>query len=205
MPHKMKSRKAPELQAGSVADIAFLLLIFFLVTTTLEPDQGLLKQLPPENQEEEVFLRERNVLRLYLNQADSLWVEDRVLPVDSLFRVAADFIDNGAAAPGTPMYCSYCKGQKSGDSSDSPHIAAIQITHDRNTSYGFYIAVQNELSRAYTFLRDREGLRLYGKSYAEMEETVFNPYTPREVANQFNERLAVLRELYPIRIVEPSK
>lgn len=205
MLHKMKSRKAPEVQAGSVADIAFLLLIFFLVATTMETDQGILQKLPPDNQEDIGFIKERNVLQLHLNQGDSLWCENRVIPVDSLFRVAVDFIDNGAAGPGMPMYCSYCKGKRATDASDSPQIAAIQITHDRNTSYGFYISVQNELSRAYTFLRDREGLRLYGKSYAEMEETAFNPYTPGEVVKQYNERLVVLREMYPMRIAEPSE
>ena len=200
----MKARRSPQLHAGSMADIAFLLLIFFLMTTVIETDQGILQKLPPEADAPEVVLRERNVLRIHLNKQDSLWCENRVIPVDSLFRIARDFIDNGGSGPAAPDHCSYCQGRRSPESSDSPMKAVVQLTHDRQTSYGFYIAVQDQLSRAYANLRDREGLRRYGKSYSEMEAVVANPLRSRQEAQSYAARLAELREYYPIRILEPA-
>lgn len=188
-----------------MADIAFLLLIFFLVTTVIETDQGLLQKLPPEVDTPEVVLRERNVLRIHLNQLDSLWCEDRVIPVDSLFRIAVDFIDNGGIGPEGPDHCAYCQGRRSPRSSDTPLKAVVQLTHDRKTSYGFYIAVQDQLSRAYAFLRDREGLRLYGKTYTEMESVLENPFGAPDEAALYLKRLAELREYYPVRILEPDR
>ena len=92
----MAKRSAPEVNAGSMADIAFLLLIFFLVTTTIEKDSGINRKLPPmEESEEDVIIKQKNIFTVLLNKHDQLLVEDEIMDIKDLRAAAVEFLDNG--------------------------------------------------------------------------------------------------------------
>ena len=135
----MAKRSAPEVNAGSMADIAFLLLIFFLVTTTMEKDSGISRKLPPmEESEEDVIIKQKNIFTVLINGKDQLLVEDELMKLKDLRAAAVEFLDNGG--DGT---CNYCKGAKSPSSSDNPDKAIISLKNERETSYAQYISVKN--------------------------------------------------------------
>ena len=92
----MARRSSPEVNAGSMADIAFLLLIFFLVTTTIETDSGISRKLPPmEESEEDVVIKQKNIFTVLLNGKDQLLVEDELMDLEELREAAIEFLDNG--------------------------------------------------------------------------------------------------------------
>jgi len=161
----MAKRAAPEVNAGSMADIAFLLLIFFLVTTTIETDTGINRKLPPiEDNEEDVIIKQKNIFTVLLNGKDQLLVEDELMELKDIRKAAVEFLDNGG--DGT---CNYCRGRKDPGSSDNPDKAIISLKNERETSYKMYISVQNELVAAYNELRNRRAQALYGQSFIEMQ------------------------------------
>lgn len=164
----MAKRSAPEVNAGSMADIAFLLLIFFLVTTTIETDTGLNRKLPPiEDQTDPPIIRQKNIFTVLINGKNQLLVEDELMELKDLRKAAIEFLDNGGGTG--PDACSYCKGKKDPKSSDNPDKAIISLKNERETKYATYISVQNELVAAYNHLRDRRATELYGKTLKEME------------------------------------
>jgi hypothetical protein len=164
----MAKRSAPEVNAGSMADIAFLLLIFFLVTTTIETDTGLNRKLPPiEESEEDVIIKQKNIFTVLINGKNQLLVEDNLMELKDLRKAAKEFLDNGGGTGEDA--CSYCKGKKDPKSSDNPDKAIISLKNERETTYATYISVQNELVAAYNELRDRRAQELYGKSFMEMQ------------------------------------
>ena len=123
----MAKRAAPEVNAGSMADIAFLLLIFFLVTTTIETDTGINRKLPPiEDNEEDVIIKQKNIFTVLLNGKDQLLVEDELMELKDIRKAAVEFLDNGG--DGT---CSYCRGKKDPGSSDNPDKAIISLKNER--------------------------------------------------------------------------
>jgi biopolymer transport protein ExbD/glutaredoxin len=157
----MAKRAAPEVNAGSMADIAFLLLIFFLVTTTMEKDSGINRKLPPiEDSEEDVIIKQKNIFTVLLNGKDQLLVEDEIMELKDLRAAAVEFLDNGGGTDADGNKCDYCKGKKNTSSSDHPDKAIISLKNERKTSYGQYISVQNELVAAYNVLRNRRALEI---------------------------------------------
>ncbi|MGB2225411.1 MAG: ExbD/TolR family protein [Polaribacter sp.] len=174
----MARRENPEINAGSMADIAFLLLIFFLVTTTMNVDSGVSKKLsekPPPNYEPPI-IKERNIFEVNINRKNELLVEKERMELKDLKAAAVKFIDNGGGIgkpgeDGTPgTACDYCQGERLETSSDHPNKAVISVQSDRGTEYGTYIAVQNELLKAYRELRDRLCRERYNMSFTELEE-----------------------------------
>jgi|SRR5690606_2287945 biopolymer transport protein ExbD len=154
----MAKRAAPEVNAGSMADIAFLLLIFFLVTTTIPKDSGISRKLPPidPNEQEPPVIRQKNIFTVALNGKDQLMVEDKLMEIKDLRAAAVEFLDNNG--DGT---CSFCKGKRDPESSDNPtDKAVISLKNERETSYATYISVQNELVAAYNELRNRRALEI---------------------------------------------
>ncbi len=152
----MAKRSAPEVNAGSMADIAFLLLIFFLVTTTIPKDSGINRKLPPmEESEEDVIIKQKNIFTVLLNGKDQLLVEDEIMEVKDLKAAAIKFLDNNGDGS-----CDYCRGAKDPKSSDNPDKAIISLKNERETSYGVYLTVQNELVGAYNVLRNRRALEI---------------------------------------------
>ena len=172
----------PEVNAGSMADIAFLLLIFFLVTTTIETDAGLDRMLPPidDSVVDPPIIKQKNIFTVNINRDGRLLVEDELTDIKDLKSRAVAFLDNGGAANGTEDYCNYCQGKRDESSSDNPNKAIISLKNDRETKYNIYITVQNEIVGAYNELRNREAQRLYKRNFTEMEAEYSNQETPDE-------------------------
>ena len=200
----MPRRKgAPEVNAGSMADIAFLLLIFFLVTTTIETDAGLDRMLPPiEPPDTDVIIKQKNIFTVNINKNGQLLVEEKLTDIQDLRAEAIAFLDNGGSPSGTPEYCNYCKGKRDASSSDNPQKAIISLKNDRETPYSTYITVQNELVAAYNDLRNRESKRLYGRDFTEMESEYLNPETPSSVRDELKEKVQRIQELFPQKLSE---
>ncbi|CAL2077559.1 biopolymer transporter ExbD [Tenacibaculum sp. 190524A02b] len=172
----MARRENPEINAGSMADIAFLLLIFFLVTTTMDVDSGVSKKLaertPPTDPP---IIKKKNIFEISINRNNQLFVEGEIMELKDLKEAAVKFIDNGGGVgkeiDGVKTGpCTYCKGDKDPESSDHPNKAVISVESDRGTEYGTYVTVQNELLSAYTILRNRLSQEKYGMSFTELEQ-----------------------------------
>jgi len=189
---------APEVSAGSMADIAFLLLIFFLVTTTIETDAGLDRMLPPmEPPEDDVIIKQKNIFQVLINKNGQLLVDDELTDLKALRLKAMDFLDNNG--DGT---CTFCKGKKNPESSDNPSKAIISLKNDRETKYSTYITVQNELVGAYNDLRDREAQRLFGRDFVEMEATYLDQQTPPSEKEKLKEKVKQIQDLFPQKLSE---
>jgi len=200
----MARRSAPEVNAGSMADIAFLLLIFFLVTTTMEKDKGIARQLPPINKSEIIppKIKKKNLFIVLVNKNDQLLVNDAPMELKNLREAAIEFLDNGGAPSNSTEYCSYCKGKKSPSSSDNPDKAVISVQNDRLTSYNTYIAVQNELVAAYNFLRNRESQRLYGWEFTEIKKDIDLGRFKGKAKDEINVKLKEVQKLFPLKLSE---
>lgn len=197
----MAKRAAPEVNAGSMADIAFLLLIFFLVTTTIETDTGLNRKLPPINDEnvEPPVIKEKNIFTVLINGRNQLMVEEELMELKDLRKAAIEFLDNGGGTGEDA--CSYCKGKRSTTSSDNPDKAIISLKNERETTYSTYISVQNELVAAYNFLRNRRAQELYGMTFAEMEKDYDNVnYTGNK--EKLKEKIEKIKVEYPQKLSE---
>ena len=205
----MAKRSAPEVNAGSMADIAFLLLIFFLVTTTIETDSGLNRKLPPmEDQVDPPIIREKNIFTVVVNKNDQLLVEEELTDIKDLRSLAVAFLDNGGGVGDEA--CDYCQGERDEASSDNPDKAIISLKNNRETSYKVYIAIQNELVAAYNELRNREFLRLYpnvGLNFVDAQKKYDDPRTSAEAAEELKPKLDVVKQMYPQKLseAEPSK
>ena len=205
----MARRKAPEVNAGSMADIAFLLLIFFLVTTTIETDSGLNRKLPPmEDVVDPPIIKERNIFTVVVNKFNQLLVEEKPLELTELRNEAVKFLDNGGGKG--EEACSYCLGDRNPDSSDNPEKAVISLKNDRETDYKVYIAVQNELVAAYNELRNREFKRLnpnLGLDFVQTDKIYNDPRTSIAEKERLKPLLSEVKLLFPQKLseAEPSK
>lgn len=205
----MAKRSAPEVNAGSMADIAFLLLIFFLVTTTIETDSGLNRKLPPiEEIEDPPIIKEKNIFTVVVNKNNQLLAEEELINISDLRALAVEFLDNGGGEG--EEACDYCQGARDSKSSDNPDKAIISLKNDRETSYKVYIAVQNELVAAYNELRDREFLRLFpneGMSFVTANKKYSDPRTTPEEKERLKPKLSEVKLLFPQKLseAEPSK
>ena len=205
----MARRSAPEVNAGSMADIAFLLLIYFLVTTTIETDSGLNRKLPPmEDIIDPPIIKERNIFTVVVNKNNDLLVEEKPMQIDELREAAVTFLDNGGGKGEDA--CSFCQGERDPNSSDNPEKAVISLKNDRETDYKVYIAVQNELVAAYNILRNREFARLnpnLGMSFVEADRKYSDPRTSLSQKESLNPKLSEVKALFPQKLseAEPSK
>ena len=197
----MARRSSPEVNAGSMADIAFLLLIFFLVTTTIETDSGISRKLPPmEESEEDVVIKQKNIFTVLLNGKDQLLVEDELMDLEELREAAIEFLDNGGGTGDDA--CNYCKGKKDPKSSDNPDKAIISLKNERETSYATYISVQNEIMGAYTHLRNQRSLKLYGISYEEMKSNWYDVNSPDYKSKSLKKKIDRVKKEYPQKFSE---
>jgi len=194
---------APEVNAGSMADIAFLLLIFFLVTTTIETDAGLDRMLPPiEPPDDNVVIKQKNIFTVNVNRNGQLLVEEELMDIKDLRAAAVAFLDNGGLANGEEGYCTYCQGERDPASSDNPDKAIISLKNDRETKYSVYITVQNELVAAYNELRNRESNRLFGRDFTDMEREYLDPKTPDSEKEKLKEKVQRIQGLFPQKLSE---
>ncbi|TYA74504.1 ExbD/TolR family protein [Seonamhaeicola marinus] len=193
----MAKRAAPEVNAGSMADIAFLLLIFFLVTTTIEVDSGINRKLPPmEESDQDVVIKQKNIFTVLLNGKDQLLVEDELMELKDLRAAAKEFLDNGGDGS-----CNYCKGKKDPSSSDNPDKAIISLKNERETTYKQYIAVQNELVAAYNELRNERAQAQFGQSFAEMQANHKDVNWPGN-KEKLKEKIDQIKAEYPQKLSE---
>ena len=205
----MAKRAAPEVNAGSMADIAFLLLIFFLVTTTMEKDWGINRKLPPmEDSQEDVIIKQKNIFTVLLNGKDQLQVEDELMQVKDLRAAAVEFLDNGGGTNADGEKCNYCKGKRNPKSSDHPDKAIISLKNERQTSYGFYMSVQNELVGAYNVLRNRRALEIgpqkgfRGMDFLEMQKNSKPSSTWIGNKKKLKELISQIKLEYPMKLSE---
>ena len=200
----MAKRSAPEVNAGSMADIAFLLLIFFFVTTTIETDSGLNRKLPPlEDQVDPPITREKNIFTVLVSKNDQLLVEEKLADIEDLRSLAISFLDNGGGVGDEA--CEYCQGERNESSSDNPDKAIISLKSDRETSYKVYIAVQNELVAAYNDLRNREFERLFpnlGINFVSAQKQYDDPRTNVDTALELKPKIAQVKAMFPQKLSE---
>jgi len=171
-------KKTPEIPSASMADIAFMLLIFFITATSMDVDSGLervLPQMPPPDQEKDDTppIKERNVFTVLLDANNRLMVEGELLRVEDLKNKAKEFMLN----PGDSENLSEKK------MTEIPLLGEIPVTkgvislrNDQGTQYGMYISVQNELVAAVNELRNEFATQKFGKVYealtAEQKDAV---------------------------------
>ena len=205
----MARRSAPEVNAGSMADIAFLLLIFFLVTTTIETDSGINRKLPPMDEIiDPPIIKERNIFTVVVNKNNQILVEEKPMELRDIRKEAIAFLDNGGGLGDEA--CDYCQGNKDRSSSDNPDKAIISLKNDRETDYKVYISVQNELVAAYNELRNREFSRIFpseNMSYVEADKRYSDPRSDVKVKEKLKEKLSLIKTLYPMKLseAEPNK
>jgi biopolymer transport protein ExbD len=187
------AKKTPEIPSASMADIAFMLLIFFLVATTMDVDSGLerrLPQMPPENQQQDDTppIKERNVLSVLVDRYNRLMVEGELMQISELRAKTKEFLLNPNDDENLPEK----------KMTDVPLLGnypvtkgVISLRNDVGTEYGTYIAVQNELVGAINELRNELAQEKFGKKYDACSE----------------EEQEALREIVPSRIseAEPKK
>jgi len=186
------AKKIPEIPAASLADIAFMLLIFFLVTTTMDVDSGLERRLPqwvdPEELENDDQIKERNVFVVLVNRNNQLLVEGEYAEIDNLRERAKEFMANPYDDEDLPEK----------EPQQIPFFGETMVTkgvislrNDLDTKYGMYIAVQNELVAAINELRDELAQERFGKPYEDLED----------------DQQDAIRDIYPSRIseAEPKK
>lgn len=150
----VKDRMSNEINAGSMADIAFLLLIFFLVTTTIVEDKGIRVKLPPWSEEEPDItkLKTRNVFSVLVNAQNQLLVRGEPTDIRNLKEDAKEFINNP---------------NNREDLAEKPTKAIISLKNDRGTEYKTYLEVYNELKAAYNELWDELSMKKYNVHYSE--------------------------------------
>ena len=187
-------RKVPDINSSSTADIAFLLLIFFLITTSMDTDRGLARRLPPppendKEQENEDKVNQRNVLQIYLNMYDQLMVNGEIMNVQQLRAKTKEFVANKYNDESLPEKTSKEVDFFGPTMVTEKHVVSLQ--NDRSSSYQAYIDVQNELVAAYNELRDELSQEKWGKNYSELNE----------------DQQKAVREIYPQKIseAEPKK
>jgi len=186
------ARKTPEIPSASLADIAFMLLIFFLVTTTMDVDSGLERRLPQwvdaEQNQDDQQIKERNVFVVLVNRNNDLLVEGEYADIKNLRDRAKEFMANPFDEEDLPEK----------EPKELPFFGEVMITkgvislrNDLDTKYGTYIAVQNELVGAINDLREELSQQKFGKSYNNLDK----------------EQQEAVREIYPSRIseAEPKK
>lgn len=177
---KKRKREDPEVGGSSMADIAFLLLIFFLLVTTIDVDTGIGMVLPPKPEEdvEPPPIQERNMLKILVNADGLVLMDEEPTAITEVKQKVKDFVSNNGEDP---------------DLSDSPDKAIVSLKTDRQTPYRVYIDMLDEVMGAYAELRNQAAQERFGRSYEELDED--------------SEQYQQIRELYPkkISIAEPDQ
>ena len=181
----MPKRPTGEFSAATMADIAFLLLIFFLVATTMDIDTGLSRQMPPYNPDQEESkdqIKERNVYVVLINSSDQILVEGIPMNVHKLREDAKEFIVNPTNKDNLPEKRP-TEIDYFGEVMVSKGIISLQ--NDRGTSYGMYIKVQNELIAAYNEVRDEVAMQKFGRHYNDLlkdKQDAIKKYYPQIIS-----------------------
>ena len=166
----MAKRQVPEINSGSMADIAFLLLIFWLMTTSMNVDSGLARKLPPlveQDNDPGMDAHERNVLMVFVSGNNQLMVAGQRMDISGLCEKAKTFITNPTNDPNMPEK----------EMTDIPLLGRypvskglISLQNDRGTSYDMYLKVQNELTKAYNQAKDELAQQKFGRSFTDLND-----------------------------------
>ena len=167
------AKKIPQINASSMADISFLLLIFFLVTTSMDVNQGLARRLPapipPDQKVEDTDIIKRNLMIVKINSANQLMVQGQLMDVKQLRETAKEFIKNENDEPNLPKLVEEDFGEPIGvQRYTKDHVISVQ--NDVDTQYQAYLDVQNELVAAYNELRNECAQKYFHTSYNELSE-----------------------------------
>jgi len=182
-----KKKKVPGLNSSSTADISFILLIFFLVTTSMDTDMGLARRLPqppePNQEDAQIDVKERNVLNVRLNAAGNLMVNHDFIDVMQLRARAKEFIENKNNLSTLPeKHAKNIEGLGQCFVTDK-HVISVQT--DRGTPYNVYFLVQNELVAAYNELRNELSIAKFGRPYdrlSEDDQVAIRTYYPQKIS-----------------------
>ncbi|MCR5709723.1 MAG: biopolymer transporter ExbD [Bacteroidales bacterium] len=167
----MAKKKVPEINGSSMADIAFIALIFFLMVTTMDKEEGIARQLPPippEDQKvEDQQVNRRNIIQVKINASDRLLAGSQPMDVSQLKDKIKEFMTNPNDDPNLPEK----------EITDIPGLGPIPVSkgvislqNDRGTTYQAYITVQNELVKAINELREEFSMQHFGKKYSKLDE-----------------------------------
>ncbi|HNZ71591.1 MAG TPA: biopolymer transporter ExbD [Prolixibacteraceae bacterium] len=189
-------RKMPEIPSASLADIAFLLLIFFLVTTTMDQDKGLERRLPqwvPEDQMDQDAppIKERNIFVVLIDKENRLMVEGEICRVEDLKEKAKLFLTNPLDLPNMPE-TEVREFDIVGNYKVISKSAVISLRNDVGTTYGAYIQVQNELVAAINELRQELAMDKFGKSYVNLstdEQKIIQDIYPQKISEAEPKRI----------------
>lgn len=171
--NKKKEREEAEIPDASMADIAFLLLIFFLVTTTIDVDTGigLVLPPPPDPEQKPPPIKEKNLLKILVNSSGAVLIEGEPSSMTEVKQKTVEFIDNYGKDP---------------DLSDSPDKAIVSLKTDQQTPYQTYINMLDEVKGAYKELRNKEARRRYGQTFDKLNK----------------EEKSIVGDVYPLKISE---
>lgn len=168
----MGKRKTPGINGSSSADIAFMLLIFFLITTSMDTDKGLARRLPPpvpkEQQNEDVDIKKRNLLVVLINSNNQILCGDQFIDITQLRERVKEFVDNPYNDENKPEKIEVDVPFFGKQMVTKNHIISLQ--NDRGTEYQAYINVQSELAAAYSELRNDVSQKKFGKPFMELNE-----------------------------------
>ena len=168
-----KKRKTPGINGSSSADIAFMLLIFFLITTSMDTDKGLARRLPPpvpkdQKKNEEMDIKKRNILVVLINSNNQILCNNEFIDIKQLREKVRNFIENPYNDEHMPEKTEVDVPFFGKQTVTKNHVISLQ--NDRGTEYKAYIDVQNELAAAYNELRDEVSRKKFGKAFADLDE-----------------------------------
>ena len=166
------ARISPELNTGSMADISFLLLTFFLLTSSIDTDQGITRKLPPpldpKNPPPDINIKERNVLKVLVSKSNALLVQGKYIDIRDLKETAKNFLANPQNRQDLPET----------EEKEIPGLGKIKVSkgvislkNDRGTSYETYIHVQNELAAAISELRNDLSKQRFGVKFSDLDNS----------------------------------
>ena len=170
-----KSKKIPEINASSQADIAFTVLIFFLVVSTMDIDTGIVRMLPPmadpNVKQEDIKVKERNLLLVFVSGSGNIMAGGKVISLNALKDKAKEFILNPLDDKDLPEKKPTEIDMPDGSKWTYPvSEGVISLQNTRDTSYQVYIQVQNELTRAFNEVRDEVAMSKFGKKFADLSD-----------------------------------
>ncbi|MBK5212761.1 MAG: biopolymer transporter ExbD [Flavobacteriaceae bacterium] len=182
----MRNSNMPSVNAGSMADIAFLLLIFFLVTSMIPNDKGIARDLPqacPPGADCNIPLKKNNIFTISVNEKGEIMANETLTNIRELKASLKNFIDNNA-----DKSCAYCNGEELAEASDNPRKASISLSIHREAPYQTFISAQDEIAKA----------------YFELRENYVSEVLKKETSKITEEELKKVQEAYPFRIIESS-
>ena len=168
-------KNIPEINASSQADIAFTVLIFFLVVSTMDVDTGIVRVLPPwvdpKVKQEDVKVKERNLLLVFVSGSGNIMAGGKVISLNALKDKAKEFILNPLDDKDLPEKKVTDIEMPDGSKWAYPvSEGVISLQNTRDTSYEVYIRVQNELTRAFNEVRDEVSMAKFGKKFADLND-----------------------------------